>query len=43
MDALLAWLDEKRKPVFVQLPQAQYMQLRTEWNLPHVINMEHAR
>ena len=43
MDVLLAWLDGKRKPVFVQLPQAQYMQLRSEWNLPQVITTESAR
>ena len=42
MDVLLAWLDEARKPVFVQLPHAQYMQLRAEWNLPQ-FNTEHAR
>lgn len=34
MQALLAWLDRGRKPVFVQLPQAQYAQLRGAWNLP---------
>lgn len=43
MATLLAWLDEKRKPVFVQLPQAQYMQLRVEWKLPQVIDTEQAR
>ena len=43
MEVLLAWLDAKRKPVFVQLPQAQYMQLRTEWNLPLVSTKESAR
>ena len=43
MDTLLAWLDEKRKPVFVQLPQAQYRQLRAAWNLPQVSSVERAR
>lgn len=43
MDTLLAWLDEKRKPVFVQLPIAQYMQLRAEWNLPQFSSTDHAR
>ena len=43
MDTLLAWLDEKRKPVFVQLPQAQYAQLRTEWKLPLISNTDAAR
>jgi L,D-peptidoglycan transpeptidase YkuD (ErfK/YbiS/YcfS/YnhG family) len=43
MDALLAWLDARRKPVFVQLPQAQYLQLRTAWKLPQVDPAESAR
>lgn len=43
MDTLLAWLDEKRKPVLVQLPHAQYMQLRTEWELPPLTSAEHTR
>ena len=43
MDALLAWLDARRKPVFVQLPQAQYLQLRTAWHLPHIDDQEPAR
>ncbi|MEO5628391.1 MAG: hypothetical protein ABIQ62_01330 [Thermomonas sp.] len=43
MDALLAWLDQKRKPVFVQLPQAQYHQLRDAWQLPQLTASEHAR
>lgn len=36
MEILLAWLDARRNPVFVQLPQAQYMQLRAAWNLPEI-------
>lgn len=43
MDALLAWLDARRKPVFVQLPQAQYMQLRSAWKLPHISDAERTR
>lgn len=36
MGPLLAWLDARRHPVFVELPQAQYAQLRTAWNLPEI-------
>ncbi len=36
MDALLAWLDVRRKPVFVLLPQAQYAALKRDWNLPEI-------
>jgi L,D-peptidoglycan transpeptidase YkuD (ErfK/YbiS/YcfS/YnhG family) len=34
MQALLAWLDPKRQPVFVLLPQAEYGRLKTAWHLP---------
>lgn len=34
MDALLAWLDARRNPVFVLLPKAQYVALRHQWKLP---------
>ncbi len=34
MDTLLAWLDAKKTPVFVQLPHSQYMTLRKAWQLP---------
>ena len=34
MDALLGWLDARRKPVFVLLPKAQYAALRKDWKLP---------
>jgi L,D-peptidoglycan transpeptidase YkuD (ErfK/YbiS/YcfS/YnhG family) len=34
MAPLLAWLDVRKRPVFVELPQAQYAQLRAAWNLP---------
>jgi L,D-peptidoglycan transpeptidase YkuD (ErfK/YbiS/YcfS/YnhG family) len=43
MDALLRWLDVRRKPVFVQLPQAEYTQRRDAWKLPHVTSTGHAR
>ena len=36
MDALLAWLDARKKPVFVLLPQAQYAALKHDWNLPEI-------
>ena len=36
MDALLAWLDVRRKPVFVLLPKAQYIALKQRWMLPEV-------
>jgi L,D-peptidoglycan transpeptidase YkuD (ErfK/YbiS/YcfS/YnhG family) len=34
MEHLLAWLDPKKKPVFVLLPKAQYVRLRGAWHLP---------
>lgn len=34
MDALLAWLDPAKRPVFVLLPQAEYERLKAEWRLP---------
>lgn len=36
MDALLAWLDARRKPVFVLLPNAQYALLQHAWALPEL-------
>ena len=36
MQALLAWLDHSRKPVFVLLPDAQYRALRQDWALPAI-------
>jgi L,D-peptidoglycan transpeptidase YkuD (ErfK/YbiS/YcfS/YnhG family) len=36
MAPLLAWLDARKRPVFVELPQAQYAQLRAAWNLPEI-------
>ena len=40
MDALLAWLDARRKPVFVLLPQAEYAKLQHDWNLPRIAGLE---
>ncbi|HVR82106.1 MAG TPA: hypothetical protein VHF02_08490 [Luteimonas sp.] len=34
MQALLAWLDPKRQPVFVLLPDNEYVRLRAAWQLP---------
>lgn len=36
MAPLLAWLDARQHPVFVELPQAQYAQLRGAWKLPEI-------
>ena len=43
MAPLLAWLDARKRPVFVALPQARYTQLRTAWKLPAIDNPEQAR
>jgi L,D-peptidoglycan transpeptidase YkuD (ErfK/YbiS/YcfS/YnhG family) len=37
MEKLLAWLDPKKKPVFVLLPKAEYTRLRDAWNLPALL------
>ena len=34
MQALLAWLDARQQPVFVLLPQSEYVRLQTAWHLP---------
>lgn len=34
MARLFTWLDPRRSPRLVQLPEAQYEQLRARWNLP---------
>ena len=36
MAPLLAWLDARKRPVFVELPRAQYDALKTEWRLPEI-------
>jgi D-alanyl-D-alanine dipeptidase len=33
---LLNWLDPRQAPLLVQLPEAQYRQLRERWNLPEL-------
>jgi L,D-peptidoglycan transpeptidase YkuD (ErfK/YbiS/YcfS/YnhG family) len=40
MAALLAWLDARRKPVFVLLPNAQYAALKHDWKLPEIAGLE---
>lgn len=34
MEALLAWLDRSRQPLFVLLPRAEYIRLQHAWSLP---------
>ncbi len=34
MQRLFAWLNPRRQPVFVLLPEAEYRRLRAAWNLP---------
>lgn len=34
MEDALRWLDAKKRPVLVQLPQAEFERLRTAWGLP---------
>lgn len=34
MEQLLGWLDPRRAPVFVLLPQSEYQRLRSSWTLP---------
>lgn len=36
MERLLAWLDPKKKPVFVLMPRGEYARLRGDWNLPAI-------
>jgi L,D-peptidoglycan transpeptidase YkuD (ErfK/YbiS/YcfS/YnhG family) len=43
MAPLLAWLDARRHPVFVELPMAHYQALRTAWGLPALPAVEPAR
>ncbi|WP_404340887.1 L,D-transpeptidase [Pseudoalteromonas mariniglutinosa] len=38
MDSLLAWLDERKKPLFISLTKAQYQQKQSLWQLPKLIN-----
>jgi len=39
IEALLEWLDPKRKPVLVQLPVDAYARLMKQWGLPAVMNL----
>jgi D-alanyl-D-alanine dipeptidase len=34
LEKLLRWLDRKKRPVLVQLPEAEYARLRARWKLP---------
>ncbi|HEX8285533.1 MAG TPA: L,D-transpeptidase family protein [Pyrinomonadaceae bacterium] len=34
LEALLRWLDPLKRPLLVQLPEAEYARLRGSWNLP---------
>lgn len=34
LEVLLHWLDQKRQPVLVQLPEAEYRRLKAAWELP---------
>lgn len=36
MSELVAWLDKRRQPMFVLLPQAEYERLKDRWQLPDV-------
>ena len=36
LESILAWLDPAKKPVLVQLPEAEYSRLRSKLNLPYV-------
>lgn len=38
MLTLLRWLDPNKKTVIVQLPHSEYHRLRSEWNLPKLLN-----
>lgn len=34
LEALLGWLDSRKRPLLVQLPESEYTRLRTLWRLP---------
>jgi D-alanyl-D-alanine dipeptidase len=36
VETLLTWLDPARKPLLVQLPEAEYKRLKERWKLPHL-------
>jgi hypothetical protein len=37
MRALLAWLNPEEHPIFVLLPEQEYVRVRSEWKLPVVV------
>jgi L,D-peptidoglycan transpeptidase YkuD (ErfK/YbiS/YcfS/YnhG family) len=41
MRELLAWLRDDQHPVFVLLPQAEYLRLKTSWHLPDLAVESH--
>lgn len=40
LETLLRWLDTKRRPLLVQLPEGQYARLRQVWRLPEFAGRE---
>lgn len=38
MLSMLHWLDPRRKALVIQLPHSEYHRLRSEWNLPMLLN-----
>jgi D-alanyl-D-alanine dipeptidase len=36
LEELLRWLDSKKLPLLVQLPEGEYTRLRTAWRLPRL-------
>ncbi|MFZ4621643.1 MAG: L,D-transpeptidase family protein [Bacteroidota bacterium] len=38
MLTVLRWLDTKRKTLVIQLPHSEYHRLKSEWNLPMLLN-----
>ena len=34
LETLLGWLDSRKRPLLVQLPEAEYARLRSPWSLP---------
>ena len=34
LTAIIHWLDESKRPLFVQLPEAEYQRLKSGWRLP---------
>jgi hypothetical protein len=40
LESVIAWLDPARKPLLVQLPRAQYEDLKKRWQLPELPQVE---